>query len=108
MVGPQLDGAVTRSVERLLEDIITPDRNVDRAFRTSSFLLEDGRVIVGLVTVDTSTEIRVVESNGKARVIDPQTVEQRREAGRSLMPGNLWETLSPQQLGDLIGFIRGA
>lgn len=108
VVGPQLDGAVTRSVERLLEDIITPDRNVDRAFRTSSFLLEDGRVIVGLVTVDTSTEIRVVESNGKARVIDPQAVEQRREAGRSLMPGNLRETLSPQQLGDLIGFVRGA
>jgi len=48
-----------------LEDIVTPDQNIDAAFRTSSFLLDDGRVLVGLVTSETPTQITLVESSGK-------------------------------------------
>ncbi len=108
VVGPQLDGAATRSPQRLLEDIVTPDRNVDQAFRTTSFLLDDGRVLVGLVTSETAAEVTVVESNGKPITIDPESIEQRREAGRSLMPSNMSEVLSAEQFGDLITFIRGS
>lgn len=108
VVGPQLDGAATRSVQRLLEDVVTPDRNVDRAFRTTSFLLDDGRVVVGLITHETDKAITAVEPNGKAIQIDPASVEIRREAGRSLMPSNMDEVLSADEFGDLIRFIRGS
>jgi putative heme-binding domain-containing protein len=107
VVGPQLDGAASRSVERLLEDVITPDRNIDQAFRTTSFLLDEGRVVVGLVVAETADGITVVESSGKSVTIAPETVESRREAGRSLMPGNLGEVLSAAELTDLIHFVRG-
>jgi len=106
VVGPQLDGAASRSVDRLLEDLLIPDRNVDRAFRTTSFLMEDGRVVVGLVVEESAEATRVVESNGKALILDPDAVEQRRDNGRSLMPGNMHEVLTREELGDLIGFIR--
>ncbi len=106
VVGPQLDGAATRSAERLLEDVVTPDRNVDRAFRTTSFLLDDGRVVVGLVTHETDDEITAVEPNGKSIKIDPESIEVRREAGRSLMPSNMAEVLSAEEFGDLIHFVR--
>ncbi|MDE0864066.1 MAG: c-type cytochrome [Rubripirellula sp.] len=106
VVGPQLDGAASRSVDRLLEDLLIPDRNVDRAFRTTSFLMEDGRVVVGLVVEESAEATRVVESNGKAVMLDPDAVEQRRDNGRSLMPGNMHEVLTREELGDLIGFIR--
>jgi putative heme-binding domain-containing protein len=108
VVGPQLDGATTRSSDRLLEDIVTPDRNVDQAFRTTSFVLDDGRVMVGLVTSENDREITVVESTGKAIRIDPQSIELRREAGRSLMPSNIAEVLSVEDFSDLIHFLRGA
>ncbi len=107
VVGPQLDGATTRSAQRLLEDVVTPDRNVDRAFRTTSFLLDDGRVVVGLVTNETDDAITAVEPNGKAIQIDPASIEVRREAGRSLMPSNMDEVLSADEFGDLIRFVRG-
>lgn len=107
VVGPQLDGASTRSVKRLLEDIITPDRNVDHAFRTTSFLLDDGRVITGLITSESEQEIALVEPNGKSVRIDVSEIEQRRDAGRSLMPGNLASGLNPKDLGDLILFVKG-
>ncbi len=85
---------------------MTPDRNVDRAFRTTSFLLDDGRVVVGLVTNETDDEITAVEPNGKAIQIDPESIEARREAGRSLMPSNMDEVLSADEFGDLIRFVR--
>ena len=86
---------------------MTPDRNVDRAFRTTSFLLDDGRVVVGLVTNETDQEINAVEPNGKTIKIDPASIEVRREAGRSLMPSNMDEVLSADEFGDLIRFVRG-
>jgi putative heme-binding domain-containing protein len=106
VVGPQLDGAITRSVDRLLEDIVTPDQNVDKAFRTTSFLLEDGRVLVGLVRSESEREIRLVDATGKEVMVDPEAVERRRDAGRSLMPSNFGEVMTAAEVSDLLKFIR--
>ena len=107
VVGPQLDGAATRSIERLLEDVVTPDRNVDHAFRTTSFLMDDGRVVSGLITAESAAEIIVVEPTGKPVTLNVEEIEQRREAGRSLMPSNMGELLSADELRDLIHFVKG-
>ncbi|MFG0335418.1 MAG: HEAT repeat domain-containing protein, partial [Maioricimonas sp. JB049] len=48
-IGPQLDGVGIRGPRRLLEDILDPNRNVDGAFRTTTILLDSGRVVTGLV-----------------------------------------------------------
>ena len=87
---------------------ITPDQNVDKAFRTTSFLLEDGRVVVGLVRSETEQEINLVDSAGKMITLEVDTVEQRREAGRSLMPGNFGEVISPEDFADMMAYIRRA
>src|SRR5262249_21676843 len=47
-VGPQLDGVGVRGLERLLEDVIDPNRNVDQAFRTTVLATKDGRQVTGL------------------------------------------------------------
>ena len=48
-VGPQLDGVGNRGLDRVMEDILTPSRNVDAAFRATTLTLLDGRVVTGLV-----------------------------------------------------------
>ena len=45
LVGPQLDGIGNRGLERLVEDVLDPNRNVDRAFRTHLLTLKNGDVI---------------------------------------------------------------
>src|SRR5690606_16637289 len=49
LIGPQLDGIGNRGLERLLEDVLAPNQNVDVAFRVSSFVMADGRVLSGLM-----------------------------------------------------------
>lgn len=106
VVGPQLDGAVTRSAERLVEDIAAPNRNVDKAFHTTSLLLDDGRVLVGLIQSEESGSITLVESSGEQQTIDAERVQARKGSTRSLMPANFHEVISDQQLADLIAYLR--
>ncbi|HSG70255.1 MAG TPA: c-type cytochrome, partial [Planctomycetaceae bacterium] len=48
LVGPQLDGIGNRGLERLLEDVLDPNQNVDVAFHTMTIVLSDGKVLTGL------------------------------------------------------------
>ncbi len=106
-IGPQLDGVLTRSNERLVEDIVLPDRNVDHAFRTTSFLMDDGRVIVGMVQADDDDQIRLADATGKVIAIETDAVEMRIESTRSLMPSDFIDVLTADDLAHLLGFMRG-
>ncbi len=106
VVGPQLDGASARNQARLLEDIVTPNQNVDEAFRVTSLLLDDGRVLVGMVVSETPQSVRLVDSLGKPNDVQKDAIEQRRDGGQSLMPGNFGDLIADQPFADLIHFIR--
>lgn len=108
VVGPQLDGAVTRSVQRLLEDVVTPNRNVDHAFRTTNLLLDDGRVVAGLLTNENATDLSLADPTGKPIQVKVDQVVQRRESTQSLMPNNFAELLKPNEFRDLIGFLKSS
>ncbi len=108
VVGPQLDGVTTRTIGRLLEDLVSPNQNVDAAFRTTTFLLDDGRVIVGVVQHEEAGEVRVADAEGKTISIAVDAIEQRQSSTRSLMPDNFGELLSAQDFADLVGYVRGA
>jgi putative heme-binding domain-containing protein len=105
-VGPQLEGVGGRSLERLIEDVLWPDRNVDEAFRTSTWLLEDGEVISGLVRQRTVRVLVMADQEGRERGIPIESIVQEKLGQRSLMPGNYDELLGDQELADLLGYLR--
>ncbi len=78
VVGPQLDGEGLRGPERVLEDILDPNRNVDPAFHATLLALRDGRVISGLVRREEGPNLIVVDRNGKETAIPSADVEERR------------------------------
>ena len=105
LVGPQLDGVGKRGAERLCEDILDPSRNVDTAFRMSSLLLDDERVLTGLVREQPDTSLQVIGQDGKATVIAANTVERRRDSTKSLMPENFSEVLGDAELSALLKYL---
>ncbi len=46
-IGPALDGIGIRGLDRLLEDMLDPNRNVDQAFRVTSLETESGQIVSG-------------------------------------------------------------
>src|SRR6185436_12996899 len=65
LIGPQLDGIGQRGLERLCEDILDPNRNVDGAFRNSIITLKDGDVTSGLFRREEGEVLVFSESTGK-------------------------------------------
>ena len=104
-VGPQLDGVGNRGVERLLEDVLDPNRNVDLNFRASILTLDDGQVVNGLIVREEGPILVVVDNKGKEQRLPSSHVEQRTQSKLSLMPANMAETLSPNELYDLLAYL---
>jgi putative heme-binding domain-containing protein len=104
-VGPQLDGIGGRGAERIIEDIIDPNRNVDHAFRTTTFILADGDVVSGLFRREEGETVIYAESTGKETSIPKAQVKERRASELSLMPESLADALTSQEFNDLLAFL---
>jgi len=105
LVGPQLDGIGNRGLERLLEDILDPNRNVDHAFRSQILVLKDGDVLSGLVRREEGAVLVLAEATGKEVQLEKAKIASRRDSESSLMPENFHEVLSAEQLRDLLAYL---
>ena len=105
MVGPQLDGVGNRGLDRLLEDILDPNRNVDVAFRMVTIETDDGKVVSGLPRRREGETIVLADQTGKEFRLPVAKIQEQRPSRVSLMPANVSETLTEQQLHDLLAFL---
>lgn len=106
LVGPQLDGIGNRGEDRLLEDILDPNRNVDVAFRSTTIVTIDGNAIDGLVRSREGQTIVMIDSAGRENHIRASEVEIEQHSGVSVMPGNFGESLTETDLQNLLEFLK--
>jgi putative heme-binding domain-containing protein len=104
-VGPQLDGIGNRGLDRILEDVLDVNRNVDVAFRTTTIATEAGRIVSGILLREEEQNLVLADQEGKELTIAKDEVEVRQPSSVSLMPANFGEVLSEQQLLDLAAFL---
>jgi putative heme-binding domain-containing protein len=104
-VGPELDAVWTRGVDRLLEDVLDPNRNVDQAFRATLIKTNDDRVISGLVLREEGQLLVVQEAADKETKVPIKDIQQRVLSQLSPMPGNVTDALSEADFYDLLGFL---
>lgn len=104
-IGPQLDGVGVRGLDRLLEDVLDPNRNVDAAFRTTILVLADGQVVTGLVRREEGATLILADQQGKEFAVAAADVELRRESPLSLMPSQAAEKLPPEDLSQLMQYL---
>jgi putative heme-binding domain-containing protein len=105
-VGPNLDGVASRGVQRLLEDILAPSRNVDVAFRTTTIVTRDGQAISGLLKELEGERVSVTDSQGRETIVPVADVEERRLSASSPMPANVSEILTSEQFVDLVSYLQ--
>ena len=105
LVGPQLDGIGHRGLERLCEDILDPNRNVDQAFRNTLLVLKDGDVVSGLFRREEGETVVLAESTGKEISISTKRIQERRASETSLMPDNVGEIISPEDFNHLMAYL---
>jgi putative heme-binding domain-containing protein len=104
-VGPQLNGIGQRGLERLCEDILDPNRNVDGAFRTTQLELKDGEAPSGLFRREEGEVLVLADVTGKEFTVPKKNIAERRESENSLMPENFGELLTPSEFNDLMAYL---
>ena len=104
-VGPNLDGIGNRGLDRVLEDVLIPNRNVDVAFRTTTVVTEDGKAYSGLLKELEGNRISIVDGQAKETILQTDIIEERQASANSPMPSNVGETLNEVQLRDLVSFL---
>ena len=105
LIGPQLDGIGVRGPARLAEDILDPNRNVDGAFRTSTLVMTDGRVLLGLVRREEGGSLVLADNTGKEFQVPKADIAERIASPLSLMPANMGEILKPDDFADLLAYL---
>ncbi len=104
-VGPQLDGVGLRGLDRLLEDVLDPNRNVDQAFRVTTMALADGRTASGLLLRQDGEVLVLADAQGKEVRIPASTVEDRKLSQLSPMPANMADQVDEAAFADLMAYL---
>jgi putative heme-binding domain-containing protein len=107
-IGPQLDGVGKRGVERVMEDVLDPNRNVDAAFRQTIVQLRGGDSTAGLVRREDGELLVLSDSTGKDFSVPKSKIARRAASTLSPMPSNFAETIPPQDFNDLLAFLLGS
>ncbi len=104
-IGPQLDGIGVRGLERLLEDVLDPNRNVDQAFRTTLITTKAGQTVTGLFLREEGQLVILADAQGKEVRIEKKSIEERTFSPLSPMPGNVAELVSEPEFHHLLAYL---
>lgn len=105
-VGPDLSGVASRLPAALLEDILNPSKEVAPDFINYVLLTTQGHILTGLLAGETATTVKLRRAEGFEDVALRSEITELRASGKSLMPEGLESVLSPQDVADLLKFLR--
>jgi len=106
-VGPDLNGIQGRPPMSLLEDLLDPNRAVAPPFGQYVVETRGGQTFSGLLAAEAGNSITLRRAEGVADVIFRSDIREIVATGKSLMPEGLENTLSRQELADLIAYLKG-
>ncbi|TWU58709.1 Cytochrome c [Rubripirellula tenax] len=103
-VGPDLTGANRGNLDYLLSNIIDPSAVVDRDYRMSILLLDDDRIMNGLIIAETDQTV-TLQTSTESLTINKDTIASRKITEKSPMPDGLFDALTPVQIRELIAYL---
>jgi putative heme-binding domain-containing protein len=104
-IGPQLDGIGVRGLERLLEDIVDPNRNIDQAFRTTQIVTKNGQSVSGLYLRDEGNVVILGDKDGKEVRVEKTMIDERNIIPLSPMPSNFAESIGEADFHHLMAYL---
>jgi putative membrane-bound dehydrogenase-like protein len=104
-VGPDLTGARSGGKEKLLINILDPNREVPPNYFGYVIDTQEGESYTGLIVNETASSITVRQPLGLEAVVPRSRIQKIQANRQSLMPEGLEEGLTQQEMADLMDFI---
>ncbi len=103
-IGPDLTGAGRASLDYLLLNMVDPSATVGAEYRLSVVVLNDGRVLNGIVATRNDKTL-TLQTAKERTTIELSEIEEVKPSTVSLMPDGQLQTLTAEQVRDLVGYL---
>ena len=107
-VGPNLASLTDYSPQALLTAMLDPNRAVEAKFLDYVAVTTAGLTHTGMLVNETGNSVTLLGQEGKQQTILRGDLEVLQATGKSLMPEGLEKDLGPQDLANVIAFLRGS
>jgi putative membrane-bound dehydrogenase-like protein len=106
-VGPDLTTiGRSRAARDLLESLLFPSASFSRGFAPYMLVTKDGKSASGIILGESAQQIHLGIDAQNAAWIATDNIEQIRATELSIMPDDVVKQLKPQQLADLIAYLK--
>ena len=105
-VGPDLAEAADRPPQRLVSDILEPNRAVESRWQSTIVITNQGEALEGLLTSSGSDSVILQRPGGERNIVARADIDSVTSTGRSLMPDGFGKQLSTTDMADLITFLK--
>ncbi len=107
-LGPDLVTVQNSGKEKMLVNIIDPNREVPANFQAYQLDRKDGETVVGIIASETANSVILKQAFGKEQSILRREISKMQSQGQSLMPEGLEAGLKTQDIADLLEFVSTA
>ncbi len=104
-IGPDLTGSNRNDIDYLLSNVIDPSAIVAKDYRMTILLTTDDRIFNGLVTAETDRTISIQTATENLS-FDKEKIHDQKLTEKSPMPDGLLDTLSNNEIRDLIRYLQ--
>jgi putative heme-binding domain-containing protein len=105
-VGPSLETVQHRSPQEILIHVLDPNREVSPNFLEYTVRLIDGRILMGLIAAETDSGLTLRRAQNQEDNVLRSEIEDITSSGKSLMPEGVEQKITPQEMADLIAYLR--
>ena len=104
-IAPDLTGSNRDNLDYLLMNMIDPSAEVPQTFKVSVVVMEDGRVLTGVLGRDDGQTVDLQTAKEKL-TLRKDEIEETKSSPLSLMPEGQLEKLTDEQIRDLIAYLQ--
>jgi putative membrane-bound dehydrogenase-like protein len=106
-IGPDLTGVARDDLTALLANIVDPGAVIRAPYLQYVAVTTSGRVATGVLVAQDNAVVTLVDARNTRTTLSRHEIDEFRELPTSIMPEGLLKTLSPQEVRDLFGYLRG-
>ena len=104
-IGPDLGTVAGKPLDQIIESILDPNRAVEQRYAVQTVHTKDGKEHIGLILEENGNNI-TLRTATTTELILVKDIATRSSSNRSLMPDGLENVLKPQDVADVMAWIR--
>ena len=105
-LGPDITGSNRANLDYLLSNILNPSEEIQDDYKMVIVTTRDGRTYLGNVAAENDRQLTLQTVGQEAVVINKSDIQTREVSPASIMPEGLLETLSSNDVLDLVSFLQ--